>query len=84
MVKEIKGIVKENPVMLERCCVFAVEQKNASYLVVSTEWQAGMDNIFVEQGQEISIRGSTIEDSTFKGVVLTEEAKIKIKEEKEG
>lgn len=58
--------------------MFAVEQKEDTYLVVSTARQAGKDNIFVEQGQEICIRGSTIEDNNFKGVIVTEQAEIKV------
>ncbi len=64
--------------MLENCCIFAVEEEGGFYLVISTDRQAAKDNIFVEQGQEISIRGSAIKDINFKGVVITEQAKIKI------
>ena len=78
MRKEIRGFVQNNPILLEQCCMFAVEQKEDTYLVVSTARQAGKDNIFVEQGQEICIRGSTIEDNNFKGVIVTEQAEIKV------
>lgn len=78
MRKEIRGLVQNNPILLEQCCMFAVEQKEDTYLVVSTARQAGKDNIFVEQGQEICIRGSTIEDNNFKGVIVTEQAEIKV------
>ena len=78
MAKEIRGTVQQNPIMLEQCCIFAVEQKEGSYLVVSTDLQASKDNIFVEQGQEIRIQGSGIEDMNFKGVVVTQQAKIEI------
>ena len=78
MRKEIRGVVQNNPILLEQCCMFAVEQKEHTYLVVSTARQAGKDNIFVEQGQEICIRGSTIEDNNFKGVIVTEQAEIKV------
>ena len=78
MRKEIRGVVQNNPILLEQCCMFAVEQKEDTYLVVSTARQAGKDNIFVEQGQEICIRGSTIEDNNFKGVIVTEQAEIKV------
>lgn len=83
MAKEIQGIVQRNPIMLEQCCLFAVEQKEGSYLVVSTDTQASKDNIFVEQGQKIYIKGSGIDDVNFKGVVVTEKAKVKIMD-KEG
>lgn len=83
MVKEIRGIVQKNPVLLERCCVFAVEQEKGAYLVVSTERQAGKDNIFVEQGQEICIRGGLMEADSIKGILLTENAKIVLNRSKE-
>lgn len=78
MAKEIKGIVHKNPLMLDSCCMFTVEQEEETYLVVSTDLQACKDNIFVEQGQQICIKGSSIEDMNFKGVVFTEQAKIKV------
>lgn len=79
--KQLRGIVQQNPVALEQCCIFAVEQGKDLYLVLSTEEQAGKDNIFVERGQEILIRGSMIEEQNFKGVILTERAKIALSRE---
>ena len=79
MTEEIKGIVKENPVTLEQCCLFALKQDDGSYLVVSTDRQASMDSIFVAKGQEMVIRGSVMEDTKFKGVLITEQARIKLK-----
>lgn len=76
MVREIRGIVQKNPVLLEQCCVFLVEQEKGAYVVVSTERQADKDNIFVEQGQEICIKGSLMETDSIKGILLTENAKI--------
>ena len=76
---KIKGIVKQNPVVLERCAMFAVEDEDNTYMVVSTDRQAGKDNIFVAKGQEIAIQGSLIEDVGLKGVILTEQAQITIK-----
>lgn len=81
MAREIQGIVQKNPIMLERCCLFALEQEEGSYLIVSTDLQACKDNIFVKQGQEVTIRGSGIEDMKFKGVLITEQAKIRISKE---
>lgn len=79
MAKEIKGIVRQNPIMLPRCCLFVVEQEDGFYLIVSTDIQAAKDNIFVEQGQEICINGSGIEGMNLKGVLFTEQAKINLK-----
>ena len=76
MDKEVKGIVRQNPVMLEQGCIFIVEQDKGSYLIVSTGMQAAKDNIFVEQGQEITIKGSCMETLDLKGVLVTRKAKI--------
>lgn len=79
MTEEIKGIVQENPVALEQCCLFALEQDDGSYLVVSTDRQASKDNIFVAKGQEMVIKGSVLLDAKFKGVLVTEQARINLK-----
>ena len=79
MVEKVKGIVQENPVTLERCCLFALEDDGGIYLVVSTDRQASKDSIFVAKGQEMHIKGSLLENVKFKGVMLTEMAQIKIK-----
>lgn len=79
MKEEIKGIVQENPIILERCCLFALEQDGESYLVVSTNRQASKDSIFVAKGQEMVIKGSVMEDTKFKGVLVTEQARINMK-----
>lgn len=79
MIEEVSGIVQENPVVLERCCLFALEQKDGSYLVVSTDKQASKDNIFVTKGQEMYIKGCALGDRRFKGVLITEQARIKIR-----
>ncbi len=76
MEKEVKGIVKQNPIVLAPGSVFVVEQENELYLIVSTDIQATKDNIFVEQGQEITIQGSYIEIENLKGVLSTSKAKI--------
>jgi len=78
MTKEITGIVQKNPIALENCCMFVLEQEDGRYLVVSTERQAGMDHIFVEKGQEMMVQGSVLEDADFRGVLFTQDAKIKI------
>lgn len=78
MTQEVRGIVQENPVVLEQCCLFTLKQEDGSYLVVSTDRQASKDNIFVAKGQEMHIKGSVLEDRRFKGVLITEEARIKM------
>ena len=79
MTEEIKGIVQQNPFSLEHCCLFSLEQDDGSYLVVSTDRQANKDSIFVAKGQEMVIRGSVMEDTKFKGVLITEQARIKLR-----
>lgn len=79
MAKKVRGIVLQNPIVLEQCCLFTVKQNGSTYLVLSTDKQASKDNIFVEQGQEICILGSGIEDVDVKGVIVTEQAHIRIK-----
>lgn len=79
MAKKVRGIVLQNPIVLEQCCLFTVKQDDITFLILSTDRQATKDNIFVEQGQEISILGSGIEDVDVKGVIVTEQAHIKIR-----
>lgn len=79
MKEEIKGIVQENPIILEQCCLFLLEQDGESYLVVSIDRQASKDSIFVAKGQEMVIEGSVMEDTKFKGVLITEQARINFK-----
>ncbi len=79
MTEEIKGIVKANPIALEMCCLFVIEHEEGAYLVISTERQASKDSIFVVKGQEMVISGSVLKDVKFKGVVITEQARIKMK-----
>lgn len=79
MAKKVRGIVLQNPIVLEQCCLFTVKQDNNTFLILSTDKQAAKDNIFVEQGQEISVLGSGIEDVDVKGVIVTERAHIRIR-----
>lgn len=79
MAKKVRGIVLQNPIVLEQCCLFTVKQDDNTFLILSTDRQATKDNIFVEQGQEISVLGSGIEDVDVKGVIVTEQAHIRIK-----
>ena len=70
MVTEINGIVQQNPIILEQCCIFSVEQENETYLIMSADRQAVKDHIFVQKGQRIHIRGSGVSDKNFKGVMV--------------
>ena len=76
MEKEITGIVKQNPIMLDHWGIFVVEQDKDVYLIVSSDRQAVKDHVFVEEGQEIRIRGSCLIAEKLKGILITKEAKI--------
>lgn len=84
MKKNIKGFVKQDPVLLNNCCLFAVENEGELYLVLSTKQQAKKDAVFVRGGQEIRIRGSALEDEKFQGILLTEEAYIELHQSETG
>ena len=56
----IKGIVKENPIDLERCCLYTLEQDDGEYLVISAGRQALKDSIFVTKGLEMAVKGVMI------------------------
>ena len=71
--------MQQNPILLEHCCLFSLEQEEGSYLVVSTDRQANKDSVFVAKGQEMVIKGSLLEDAKFKGVLITEQARINMK-----
>ena len=76
--KKIRGTVRQNPQVLDNCCMFTVRQGDDMYLVISTERQAAKDHIFVKQGEEICIEGNCIADMDIKGIILTERAEIKL------
>lgn len=76
--REIKGIVDRNPVILEECCIFPVRRADGAYLVVSCDRQAVKDHIFVREGQEISVRGTGADTVEYKGIILAERAKISL------
>lgn len=75
---EIFGIVQGEPTLIENCCVFSLEDKEGLYLILSTDRQAVKDHIFIGKGQEVQVTGSILEQSNFKGVFITERAKIKL------
>ena len=79
MEKEVKGIVKQNPVRIEQGCVFVVEQEQGAYLIISTDMQAVRDQIFVKKGQEIRIHGCCMENMDLRGVLVTKNAKITLR-----
>lgn len=74
--RELRGIVDQNPVMLEECCIFPVRRADGAYLVVSCDRQAVKDHIFVREGQEISVRGAGVDTVEYKGIIFAERAKI--------
>lgn len=76
---EISGTVQGEPMLLENCCVFSVEGRDGLYLILSTDRQAVKDHIFIERGQEVQVIGSRLEQGSFRGIFLTERAKIEVK-----
>lgn len=76
---EISGTVQGEPTLLENCCVFSVEGRDGLYLILSTDRQAVKDHIFIERGQEVQVIGSRLEQGSFRGIFLTERAKIEVK-----
>lgn len=76
---EIFGIVQGEPMLFEDCCVFSLEGKAGLYLILSTDRQAVKDHIFIGKGQEVQITGSILKRENFKGILITEKSKIRIK-----
>lgn len=76
---EISGTVQGEPTLIENCCVFSLEGKDGLYLILSTDKQAVKDHIFIEKGQKVQVTGSILEQNSFKGVFVTERAKIEIR-----
>lgn len=76
---EISGTVQGEPTLLENCCVFSMEGKDGLYLILSTDRQAVKDHIFIERGQEVHVIGSRLKQESFRGIFVTERAKIEIK-----
>lgn len=79
MEKEITGLVKRNPIMLDQWGIYVVEQDRDVYLIVSSDRQAVKDYIFVEAGQKIRIRGSCMLAEKLTGILITKEAKITLR-----
>lgn len=76
---EISGTVQGVPTLLENCCVFSIEGKDGLYLILSTDRQAVKDHIFIERGQEVQLTGSRLAQESFRGIFVTERAKIEVK-----
>ena len=79
MKKEISGIVQQNPIIHENCCVYAIRKGEEVSLVLSTDMQAYKDDVFVAEGQEIWIQGEAFKVSDIKEIIFTEKASINIK-----
>lgn len=76
---EIFGTVRGEPTLIENCCLFSLEGKDGLYLILSTDRQAVKDHIFIGRGQEVQVTGSILEQDSFKGIFVTERAKIEIR-----
>lgn len=76
---EMLGTVRGEPTLIENCCVFSLEGKDGLYLILSTDSQAVKDHIFIGRGQKVQMTGSMLEQDRFKGIFVTERAKIEIR-----
>ncbi len=82
MKKKFKTIVVKNPLMYEKCCAFVVKKRGGACLVISTDYQACKDHIFVKEGQEMEIEGQVIDITGIQEIIITEKSKINLLKEK--
>ncbi|MBR6698269.1 MAG: hypothetical protein IKL73_08430 [Lachnospiraceae bacterium] len=59
------GRVISIPVVKDGTCTFEVQSKWKKYSVISKDYQAVRDNIFVNVGQSIEMLGDIIEDTIY-------------------
>lgn len=83
MKKKFKAVVIKNPQMYENCCAFVVKKRGGACLVISTDYQACKDHIFVKEGQEMEISGQVVDLTGIQEIIITEEARINLLKEKE-
>ena len=59
------GKVIHNPMQSDNKCVYVVQAGDKEYNVVSENYQAVKDNIFINAGQTVEILGDIIEDTIY-------------------
>ena len=77
---EIKGTVVDQIVCLEQCTLFAVQQKDGCYLIISENRQACKDDVFVRKGQKIRLQGGVLDGKAIKGIMITNNAEIVLRQ----
>ncbi len=69
------GKVSCAPVYLEGICTYKITASNCEYIVVSRDYQAALDNIFIDVGQMVELIGSVCE-----GTIHIKKSKIILRE----
>lgn len=75
---EIKGTVVDQIICLEQCTLFAVQQRDGYYLIISENRQACKDDVFIRKGQMIRLQGGVLDGKVIKGIMITENANIQL------
>jgi phage-related protein len=76
--KKIQGTVTEQLVLLEQCSLFAVQEQDGFYLIISANEQACKDDVFIRKGQNVQVQGGLLEGKKIKGVIVAEKSQIKL------
>lgn len=61
----LMGKVIHNPVLQDNICIYEAQVENRNYNVISKDYQAVKDNIFINSGQTVEILGDIIEDTIY-------------------
>ena len=61
----MSGKVVDIPIIQDDNCIYEIEMNNKRYKVVSKDYQAVKDRIFVNKGQIITITGEIIGDTIY-------------------
>ncbi len=59
------GKVISNPVWYDDRCMYMFKTKDKIYTVISGDYQAVKDSIFIEIGQRVNIIGECIDDKVY-------------------
>ena len=78
MLKEIRGLVECNPIVLDGCSVYLLKHNAENYLVLSREIQSAKDNIFVKKGDKVFLKAGMIDAKAINGFLVTRKSQIEI------
>lgn len=59
------GKVIHNPMQLDSKCIYVVQAEDKEYSVVSENYQAVKDKIFINVGQTVEIQGKIEKDTMY-------------------